>query len=100
MEWVEKLDESTKEHLKLQIKETHINQEALKSSKDPLIAQLWIAIANLSKQLNDITIKLDYLEGALQKLHKENMKTTSKEENIEIKKAMEKIMRGKSKKSK
>ena len=98
MEWIEKVDETTKEHLKLRIIETHVNEEAIKSAKDQMIAQLWIAIADISKQMKDVSMKIDYLERALQDMHKENMKTTSKEDLDDIKKAMDKIMKGQKKK--
>ncbi|MEK6974288.1 MAG: hypothetical protein AABW41_03590 [Nanoarchaeota archaeon] len=97
MEWIEKLDEPTKESLKTQINITHNYEEALRSAKDPLVAQLWLAVANLSRQIKDIKSKLDYLERALQESHKEKMKTTSKEEAKEIKEYMKKIMKGKKK---
>ena len=97
MEWIEKLDEPPKESLKTQINITHNYEEALRSAKDPLVAQLWLAVANLSRQIKDIKSKLDYLERALQESHKEKMKTTSKEEAKEIKEYMKKIMKGKKK---
>lgn len=95
MKWIEKLDESTKESLKTQINITHNHKEALRYAKYPLVAQLWLAIANLSRQISGINSKLDYLERALQESHKEKMKTTSKEEAKEIKEYMKKIMKGK-----
>mgnify|MGYP001593113912 FL=1 len=97
MKWMEKLDESTKEHLTLRIKETHFNEEALKVAEDQQNAQLWIAIANLSKQMNEIILKLNYIERALQEQHINQMKTTSKQDIEEINKAMQKVMRSRKK---
>lgn len=97
MEWREKVDSVTKDHLELQIRSTHKNEEALKSAEDPINAQLWLAIANLSRQIHSLESKLDYLEKALQDINKEKMKKTSSQENKEIKKAMKKIMSGKNK---
>jgi len=94
MDWREKVDNSIKEHLDTQIKETHKSEDALKSADDPKNAQLWIAIANLSKQINDISLKVDYIERVLQEQNKEHMKTTSKKDLEDIKDAMSKIMKG------
>lgn len=97
MKWMEKLDESTKEHLDIQIKETHFNEEALKTAENKQNAQLWVAIANLSKQMNEILLKINYIERALQEQHIHEMKITSKQDIEEINKAMQKVMRSRKK---
>ena len=98
MKWHETLDPILKQRLELLIKETHNHEEAMKNSENQMIAQLWIALSNISIQLNEVTLKLSYLERAMQELNKSNMKTTSKQEEKQIKYALKKVMVGTKKK--
>jgi hypothetical protein len=66
--WRKKVDPSIKSHLEFQIKESARNVAAIKSSKNPSNAQLWCAIANLSKQIFDVNLRLRYLERAVRDL--------------------------------
>ena len=97
MNWLDKVNTSIKEHIEMQIKVTHRNEEALKNADNPLNVQLWIAIGNLSQQIHELSLKLNYVERALQDMNKEAMKETSKEEDKQIKIAMKKIMAEKNK---
>ncbi|MBS3107923.1 hypothetical protein J4468_03325 [Candidatus Woesearchaeota archaeon] len=65
MVWRKKIDSMLKTHLEVQIKETLKNREALNDAKRPGNAQLWLAIANLSKQLFEMHIKVKVLENAI-----------------------------------
>ncbi len=94
MKWLETLDPVVKQHLELLIKETRNNEEALKNAENPMIAQLWIAISNISIQLHEISLKLSYIEQSMQELNKSKMKTTSKKEEKQIKDALKKVMAG------
>ena len=65
MEWRRNVDKTIKNHLEIQINEASRHRKAYIGSKVPSHAQLWCAIANLSKQMFDINLKLKYLEKAL-----------------------------------
>ncbi len=63
--WRDKVDPSIKDHLEIQIAEAAKHREAYKMANDPSIAQLWTAIANLSKQITELSLRLKYLENAV-----------------------------------
>ncbi len=70
--WRDNVDPMIKTHLETQIKEaTRFN--SYKQAKNPGNAQLWIAVANLSKQVFDLNLKLTYLERALQDIGKKKI---------------------------
>lgn len=75
MEWREKIDKSIKDHLELQVKEAAKHKSAYLNAPYPRHAQLWVAIANLSKQIFDIELKLKFIEGALREISKKQIKT-------------------------
>ena len=64
--WRENIDPFLRSHLESQLKQTMKYREDYKHSRDPSRAQLWIAIANLSRQLFNVTVKLNYMERLLQ----------------------------------
>ena len=63
--WRNLVDPSIRGYLEMQIRESSRHKNAYRLSSSPSNAQLWIAIANLSKQMFDINLKLNYLERAL-----------------------------------
>lgn len=63
--WRENVDPLIKEHLEAQIRETTKHQSTYLQAKSPTNAQLWIAIANLSKQILSLSLKMKYLENAM-----------------------------------
>jgi len=65
-QWRERIDPFLRTHLESQLRETMKYREDYKHSKDPSKAQLWIAIANLSRQLFNVSVKLNYMERMLQ----------------------------------
>lgn len=65
MEWRKNIPSSIKNHLELQIKEASKYKKYYLKSKNPSNAQLWCAIANLSKQNFDLNLKVKFLEGVL-----------------------------------
>ncbi len=92
--WRDSVDKAIKTHLEAQINATTLHKESYNESKSPSNAQLWIAIANLSKQIMDLTIKNRFLENALRetlpytKKHSTIIKT--KKKPIKKKKATKK----------
>ncbi len=63
--WRKLVDPSIRGYLEMQVKEASRHKNAYRLSENPSNAQLWVAIANLSKQMFDINLKLNYLERAL-----------------------------------
>nr|MBI4156926.1 hypothetical protein [Candidatus Woesearchaeota archaeon] len=62
MNWKDKIDNVVKEHLDLQIRKTYDQEEAFNKADNKANAQLWIAIANLSREIFELNLKLKYLE--------------------------------------
>lgn len=63
--WRNKVDMSIKDHLEEQIAESSKHKDAYMQAKDPAEAQLWCAIANLSKQIFELSLRVKYLENSL-----------------------------------
>ncbi|MFH1331927.1 MAG: hypothetical protein ABIH63_01440 [archaeon] len=63
--WREKVDPSIKDHLEVQVAEAAKHKEAYKEADDPANAQLWCALANLSKQITELSMRMKYLENAV-----------------------------------
>jgi hypothetical protein len=63
--WRVLVDKSIRGHLEREVNESSKHKKAYKHSRDPSSAQLWCAIGNLSKQVFDVNLKLNYLESAL-----------------------------------
>lgn len=78
--WKDCLDPVLKGHLEVLIKESYQSKKAYSEAINPVNAQLWVALANLSKQIFNMELKLNYLERTLQDL------TTSETESNKIKK--------------
>lgn len=72
--WRDKADPTIKPHLEKQIAETIKNRQAYGEATNPTAAQLWVAIANLSKEVFDLNLKVSYLEKASQEKSKESTK--------------------------
>jgi len=86
MTWRKKTDPIIKEHLEAQIKESYIHKKAYSEAKDPKNAQLWIAVANLSKQVFDLNLKVKFLEKTLREI---SGKKSKKEPDDDIKKILD-----------
>jgi uncharacterized protein YhaN len=63
--WRQKVDPSIRDHLEVQIAEAAKHVNAYKDAPDPKIAQLWAAIANISKQMFELNLRMKYLENAV-----------------------------------
>jgi len=86
MNWRKKVDPILKEHLESQIKESYRHKESYSDAKNKNIAQLWIAIANLSKQVFDLNLKVKFLEKALRETSDKKIK---KEPDVDVKKVLD-----------
>ena len=67
--WRNKIDPFLRTHLEAQIRDSSRYRRAYKESKDPGKAQLWVAIANLSRQLFNVSVKLNYMERLFQDIN-------------------------------
>ena len=89
--WRDRIDPFLRTHLESQLRETMKYRDDYKHSKDPSKAQLWIAIANLSRQLFNVSVKLNYMERFIQeKLTADSNRIVPKEP---VKKLFKKIVR-------
>lgn len=71
--WRQDVDSSLKDYLEALIEAVHNHKDSYKSAKNPPAAQLWCALAHLSKQVFDLNLKIKLLEKVL----KDNMKGSS-----------------------
>ena len=67
MNWREDIDPIIRQHLERQIGESVRYKIAYNGASNPGNAQLWIANANLGKDLFEISLRLKHLEGILKK---------------------------------
>ena len=67
--WRNKIDPFLRTHLEAQIRDSSRYRRAYKESKDPGKAQMWVAIANLSRQLFNVSVKLNYMERLFQDMN-------------------------------
>jgi len=92
MVWRKNVDPIIKEYLDLQVKETTKFKEAYSSAKNKPNAQLWIAIANLTKHIFNLELKIKYLEGAIRDLN-ERLLTSTEKKPEDVLKELEKETR-------
>ena len=89
MSWRKKVDPLLKEHLEAQIKESYRHRDSYLKSKNPSKAQLWCAIAYLSKEVFDLHLKVKFMEKALQV----NSKKKGKKLDDDVKKVMDSLQK-------
>ena len=102
--WREKVDPILKRYLEGIIYETSKQRSSYKLASKPDSAQLWIAIAILSKQIDMLNVKLNYFENNLIEMtqrksesskfvSKKNSKNTKKSKKKPIKKLEKSLKR-------
>ncbi len=62
MVWTEQLNPILKDHLNKQLLQINKHKKAFAKAKDPSKAQLWCAIAYLTKQVSELDYKVKSLE--------------------------------------
>ncbi|MDP3918816.1 MAG: hypothetical protein Q8Q35_02850 [Nanoarchaeota archaeon] len=72
--WRDNLDSSIKEHFEDMINMVSKEKSAYKNAKNPTQAQLWCAIAILSKNISDLELKIKKLEKGSKKIENKNLK--------------------------
>jgi len=90
MTWRNKVDPAIRNHLELQVRESAKNRKAIEQAENKANAQLWCAIANLSKQNFSLELKLKYIERLLADLLKPKTKDKKKQKEY---KEVDKILK-------
>ncbi len=62
MDWKDNVSPLLKNHLERQIAESLKEKPAFDLAKHPGTAQLWVALAYMSKELFDLKLKIEHLE--------------------------------------
>jgi len=62
MAWRKKVNLRIKKHLEARINQTRENKDAILSASNPKEAQIWCAIASLSKELEEHKLRIIQLE--------------------------------------
>ncbi len=81
--WRTQVDPAIRNHLEIQIREATKNRKAILQAENAANAQLWCAIANLSKQNFNLELRLKYLEKLLGDLLKSKTKSKKKQKEID-----------------
>lgn len=74
MNWRLSLEPNVRAHLEKQVSDTSKFKESYLKAKNAGNAQLWCAIANLSKRLYELSLRLNNLEGVFEDLCKKDVK--------------------------
>jgi len=86
MSWRKNIDPILREHLEKQIIEIYKHKNSYSLAKNKGDAQLWIAIASLSKKIFDLNLRIKFLEKTLN----ENAgKKSKKEADDDVKKILD-----------
>lgn len=86
--WRKDISPEIKEFLEALVENVHKHKPAYVKAKNPSSAQLWCALANLSKQVFDLNLKLKILEKVL----KDNLQKPSHIKEIPDKKERNNLM--------
>lgn len=87
--WRKNIDLSIKDYLEVLIEEVHKHKENYKKARNPSAAQLWCALAHLSKQVFDLNLKIRLLE----KLLKDNLQKSSHIKDVPCKDERKDLMK-------
>ena len=85
VDWRDKIDPALKEHLEAQIKESNLYRDAYSKAGNQANAQLWIAIAVLSKQVFNLNQKLKVFEDAIKDIGSNVRQSIGKIEEVQSK---------------
>jgi len=84
-DWRESVKSPLKLHLEKAIKKSAEHRDSINLARDKKTAQLWIALSQLSKELQESKVRIKYLEHILVELLESKKKyTKSKKEVSEI----------------
>ncbi|MAG47029.1 hypothetical protein CL617_00350 [archaeon] len=82
--WRDKVSKDISDHLEAQINESTKYKKAYGEAPSKSNAQLWIAIGTISKQIFDLNLKMNYLEGALKDFDKRVLDVNPSKEPEEV----------------
>ena len=83
MAWRDYVDPMIKDHLEFQIKESAYHKEAINNAENKGNAQLWIAIANLSKQVFNLNLRIKYIEKLMKEFVEKVEERPKVQEDVE-----------------
>lgn len=81
-DWRKNVDPLIREHLESQIKATMSFRKAYEEADNKGTAQLWIAVANLSKQIFNTSMKINYIEDLMKDVVKKIDEIKDKRDEI------------------
>ncbi len=76
--WTEKLNPEVKEHFDLLLQKTVLEKKAYSTATKASTAQLWAALAVLSKEVSDLRLQIERLEGKGKKKTNKKLKRSLK----------------------
>jgi len=76
--WRDNLDATLKEDFEVLLKRVSLEKKAYKSAKDVSKAQLWCALAILSKEIENLKIRANALEKVVKNKKNSKLKETLK----------------------
>lgn len=80
--WKHKLDSIIRDHLNVQLRKSFEQREAFNSAANKANAQLWVAIAGLSRDIFDLNLKIKYIEKRLSEKTSEKTKNKRSLKNL------------------
>ena len=96
--WREKVDSNLRKYLERVIYETSKHKDSYKLASKPDNAQLWVAVANLSRQIVSLNSKLSYLENIVIEVTKRKKEFSNDKKSISRTKNIKKSKKKKSRK--
>ena len=98
MEWRKHIQRELRPYVERIIAESFMHKGAYSKAEDKGKAQIWLAMGLLQKQIQELNLKLDYIEKALQGVGRKDQKTSIdqvKKEKEEVERIFRDIIGGK-----
>lgn len=98
MDWRKNIRRELRPYVERLIAESFMHKEAYGKAEDKGKAQLWLALGILQKQVQDLNLKIDYIEKALQGVGRKDQKTNMdqvRREKEEVERIFRDIIGGK-----
>lgn len=74
MDWRKNIKRELRPYVERLIAESFMHKESYSKAEDKGKAQLWLALGILQKQIQELNLKLDYIEKALQGIGRKDQK--------------------------
>lgn len=98
MEWRKHIQRELRPYVERIIAESFMHKDAYGKAEDKGKAQMWLAMGLLQRQIQELNLKLDYIEKALQGVGRKDQKTNIdqvKKEKEEVERIFREIIGGK-----